>query len=42
MWIRILRKRWMMIFNSSETRFDNNRWIELGTTPEALIQSGNY
>ena len=28
------------VFNSSETRFDNNRWIELGTTPEALIQSG--
>lgn len=28
------------VFNSSETRFDNNRWIKLGTTPEALIQSG--
>lgn len=28
------------VFNSSETHFDNNRWIKLGTTPEALIQSG--
>lgn len=28
------------VFNSSETRFDNNRWIKLGTTPKALIQSG--
>lgn len=28
------------IFNSSEARFDNDRWIELGTTPEPLIQAG--
>lgn len=28
------------VFNSQEDRFDNSRWVGLGTTPDALIQSG--
>ncbi|NBI43228.1 hypothetical protein GVX76_06960 [[Haemophilus] felis] len=28
------------VFNSQEDRFDNSRWVDLGTTPDALIQSG--